>query len=191
MPPGWKRQWHIGIRVGSKLCAFFGGTPTELRVRRNTLPVAEWNFLCVHKDLRARGLAPALFTEMRRRCNLDGVWQAVFTGSDVIPTPVSSCPFYHRTLNWQKLYDVGFTYLPRNSTPEQEVEKQALPKTTVTEGLRHMEARDVGAVTSLLHQQLAKFSIAPQFKEVEVEHWLLHKGSADERFIWTYVVEVC
>jgi hypothetical protein len=36
MPPGWKREWHIGVRVSSnkKLVAFISGVPIHLRVRK-------------------------------------------------------------------------------------------------------------------------------------------------------------
>jgi hypothetical protein len=36
MPPGWLREWHIGVRVSSnkKLVAFISGVPIHLRVRK-------------------------------------------------------------------------------------------------------------------------------------------------------------
>jgi hypothetical protein len=35
-PPGWQREWHIGVRVSSnrKLVAFISGVPIHLRVRQ-------------------------------------------------------------------------------------------------------------------------------------------------------------
>jgi hypothetical protein len=36
MPPGWKKEWHIGVRVSSnkKLVAFISGVPMHIRVRK-------------------------------------------------------------------------------------------------------------------------------------------------------------
>ena len=36
MPPGWHKEWHIGVRVSSnrKLVAFISGVPIHLRVRQ-------------------------------------------------------------------------------------------------------------------------------------------------------------
>jgi glycylpeptide N-tetradecanoyltransferase len=35
MPPGWHKEWHIGVRVASnkKLVAFISGVPITLKVR--------------------------------------------------------------------------------------------------------------------------------------------------------------
>lgn len=52
---------------------------------------SEVNYLCVHKKLRSRRLAPVLIKEVTRQCNLLGTFQAIYTGGVVIPTPVSTC----------------------------------------------------------------------------------------------------
>jgi len=51
--------------------------------------MAEINFLCVHKKLRDKRLAPTLIKEITRRVNLTNVWQAFFTSGDVFPHPFS------------------------------------------------------------------------------------------------------
>src|SRR5690606_4817656 len=99
MPPGWKKEWHVGIRSGAKLCAFISAIPTDMRVRNNTMASAEVNFLCIHKKLRGKRLAPVLIKEITRRVNLEGVWQAIYTGGVVLPKPVSTCRYYHRAIN--------------------------------------------------------------------------------------------
>lgn len=108
-PPGYHQEWHIGVRVKSnnKLVAFISGVPISLRVRGKYvsvtlhLPVvsrnasvftaAEINYLCVHKKLRSKRLAPVLIKEVTRRCHLKGVFQAIYTAGLVLPTPVSTC----------------------------------------------------------------------------------------------------
>jgi hypothetical protein len=39
--PGWKAQWHVGVRVTTsrKLVAFISGSPISLRVRQNTVGI--------------------------------------------------------------------------------------------------------------------------------------------------------
>lgn len=76
--------------------------------------MAEINFLCVHKRLRSKRLAPVLIKEVTRRVNLCGacsrrwllslahvrrlisglclradMWQAVYTAGVVLPRPVT------------------------------------------------------------------------------------------------------
>lgn len=74
--------------------------------------MAEINYLCVHKKLRTKRLAPVLIKEITRRVNLTGVFQAIYTAGVVIPRPISTATYYHRSLNAKKLVEVGFNSLP-------------------------------------------------------------------------------
>lgn len=53
--------------------------------------MVEINFLCVHKKLRSKRVAPVLIREITRRVNLEGIFQAVYTAGVVLPKPVSTC----------------------------------------------------------------------------------------------------
>ena len=190
--PGWKAQWHVGVRVTTsrKLVAFISGIPVSLRVRENTLNCSEINFLCIHKKLRSKRLTPVLIKEITRRCNLEETWNAIYTAGIVLPKPVSTCRYYHRSLDWLKLHEVGFSPLPANSTKPRMITKYHLPNATKQPGLREMEHKDIKQVFSLLTRYLARFEIAPVFTKAEVEHWFLHKdGPGAERVVWAYVVE--
>ncbi|EKD21807.1 Glycylpeptide N-tetradecanoyltransferase [Drepanopeziza brunnea f. sp. 'multigermtubi' MB_m1] len=192
MCPGWTKEWHVGIRASAsqKLVAFISAIPVALRVRKKTLHASEVNFMCVHKKLRSKRMAPVLIKEITRRCYLLKTWQAIYTGGVVLPKPVSTCRYFHRSLDWQKLNDVGFSPLPANSKPSYQVRKYALPDHTSTKNLRPIEARDVDGVLSLLQRYLEKFDMAPVFTREEVEHWLLNKrDDADDKVVWGYVVE--
>jgi len=191
MSPGWKKEWHVGIRTGDTLCAFIGAIPAEMRVRDKIIHGSEVNFLCVHKKLRGKRLAPVLIKEITRRINLEGTWQAIYTGGVVLPRPVSTCRYFHRALNWMKLYEVGFSSCPANSKPSFQVRKYNVPEQTSTRGLRELEAKDLDVVHDLVARYLKRFDLTPVFSREETEHWLLHKRDAPgEQVIWSYVVEV-
>ncbi len=53
--------------------------------------MVEINFLCVHKKLRSKRVAPVLIREITRRVNMTGIFQAVYTAGVVLPKPVSTC----------------------------------------------------------------------------------------------------
>lgn len=112
--------------------------------------MAEINFLCVHKRLRDRRLAPVLIKEVTRRVNLCDVWQAVYTAGVVLPMPVAQCRYFHRSLNPKKLIEVGFSPLPPKMTLAQTIKALKLPAHTSTPGFRPMERTDVRQVTRLL-----------------------------------------
>ncbi|EEB94422.1 hypothetical protein MPER_06766, partial [Moniliophthora perniciosa FA553] len=71
-PPGYFKEWHVGVRVKSnkKLVAFISGVPLLIRVRKHQFMAAEINYLCVHKKLRAKRLAPVLIKEETRQVHL-------------------------------------------------------------------------------------------------------------------------
>lgn len=112
-PPGYFPDWHVGVRsiANGKLLAFITGVPAHVRVHNSVRHMAEINFLCVHKKLRHKRLAPVLIKEITRRVNLESIWQAVYTAGVVIPTPVARCRYWHRSINPKKLVEVNPQYI--------------------------------------------------------------------------------
>lgn len=192
MSPGWRKEWHIGIRASQsrKLVAFISGVPCTLRVRKSHVQCSEINFLCVHKKLRSKRLAPVLIREVTRRCNLLGIWQAIYTGGILLPTPVSTCRYYHRALDWPKLHEVGFSPLPPGSTKQRMTLRMKLPTETSIKGLREMALKDVDAVLDLLKRYLATMDMAQEFTRDEVQHWLVNEEpEIKNKVVYSYVVE--
>ena len=191
--PGWRKEWHIGVRATTKtrkLLAFISAVPMTLRVRSKVLNSSEVNFLCIHKQLRSKRLAPVLIEEITRRCYQVGVFQAIYTAGTVLPKPVSSCRYFHRPLDWLKLYEVGFSALPRGSTPNRQVTRNHVSSKTSLPGLRPMETRDIDAVHNLLQRYLKRFAMAPEFSKEEFKHMFTHDEMiCPEQVVWTYVVE--
>lgn len=127
-PPDWRKEWqvsiaffyfhmnlilmllyrHAGVRVtkSGRLIAFISAIPATIRIYEKQLKVVEINFLCVHKKLRSKRLAPVLIREITRRVNLTGIFQAVYTAGVVLPKPVTTCRYWHRSLNPRKLIEV-------------------------------------------------------------------------------------
>ncbi|WFD45158.1 glycylpeptide N-tetradecanoyltransferase [Malassezia psittaci] len=196
--PGYDKSWHVGVRVVStnKLVAFIAGIPQELRVRDVSRQAVEINFLCVHKKLRSKRFAPVLIKEVTRRCNLKGIFQAIYTVGSDLPTPVSCARYYHRTLNAPKLLEIGFSAVPQGMSREAHIGRFALPSNTQMNGLREMRKSDVPRVAQLLRRFLRRFDMAPRYTDEEVGHLLLSgkgeesSGSLREgQVTWTYVVE--
>ncbi|XP_044494888.1 glycylpeptide N-tetradecanoyltransferase 1-like [Mangifera indica] len=186
-PPGFFKSWHIGVRVKSskKLVAFITGVPAKIRVHNKIVTMAEINFLCVHKKLRSKRLAPVLIKEVTRRVHLENIWQAAFTAGVTIPTPVTTAQYWHRSLNPKKLIDVGFSKLGARMTMSRTIKLHKLPESPLTPGFRVMLPHDVPAVTRLLRKYLRQFAIAPEFSENDVEHWLLPKVDV----VYSFLVE--
>ncbi|KAK8864148.1 glycylpeptide N-tetradecanoyltransferase [Kwoniella newhampshirensis] len=196
--PGYVPDWHIGVRVQKtgKLIAFISGIKVEIRVRSKTFDAAEVNFICVHKKLRSKRLAPVLIKEVTRRINLANVWQAIYTAGVVLPTPIGTCRYFHRNLNPPKLVDIGFSPLPRSMTIARLVRQYAVPTHPRIAGFREMTHADVPQVGDLLRKYLERFDVIQTFsKDEDVEHWFLSgqgtnvDGKRAGQVVWAYVVE--
>ncbi|KAF1990340.1 N-myristoyl transferase [Aulographum hederae CBS 113979] len=190
--PGWTKEWHIGVRTtgSNKLVAFISGIPMSIRVRANILSCSEINFLCIHKKLRSKRLAPELIKEVTRRCYIANVYQAIYTGGVILPTPVSTCRYFHRSLDWEKLFEVGFSPLPPGSTKTRQVSKYKLPTDPLTPNLRPMKREDAKQVLDLLTRYLQRSDLTQMFNKEEVVHWLMYQQRpSDEQVVWSYVVE--
>ena len=151
--PGYNKEWHVGVRVSKtkKLFAFISGTPGKLNINDKTIKIASVNYLCVNKKLRAKRLAPVLIKEVTRRINLSGVWQALFTAGIVVPRPVSTCSYYHRSVNPKKLIEAGFSALGSGETMAQHIKRQKVPgegEINLEEGyfVREMATKDISKV---------------------------------------------
>ncbi|XP_045071492.1 glycylpeptide N-tetradecanoyltransferase 1 isoform X2 [Coregonus clupeaformis] len=188
-PPGWLPQWHFGVRVNTnqKLVGFIAAVPINIRIYDTEKRMVQVHFLCVHKKLRSKRMTPVLIREVTRRVNLQRVYQAVYTASGVLPKPVATCRYWHRSLNTRKLIEVNFpiSSLRGNMTVQRALKLNRLLEAPKTAGLRPMTRGDVKGVHMLLQGYLKKYHLTPVLSQEEVEHWLLPR----ENVIDTYVVE--
>ncbi|EEB19465.1 glycylpeptide N-tetRadecanoyltransferase, putative [Pediculus humanus corporis] len=184
-PPGWKKEWHVGVRVekNDRLVGFISAIPAQLRVYNRTQQMVEINFLCVHKKLRSKRVAPVLIREITRRVNLHGIFQAVYTAGVVLPKPVGTCRYWHRSLNPKKLIEVKFSHLSRNMTMQRTLKLYRLPDTTKTPGFRKMVPDDILEVHKLLNKYLERFDLVPVFTVEEVRHWFTPQSGIVDAFV--------
>lgn len=185
MPTGWNSKWHCGVRARSgKLVAFIAAIPATIRVYDKTVQMVEINFLCVHKKLRSKRLAPVLIREITRRVNQAGIFQATFTAGIVIPKPVGACRYWHRSLNPKKLIESKFSHLSKNMTLHRTIKLYRLPENPQY-ALKPMSKANLESAFTLLTEYLKKFDIVPIFSPDEFEHFFLPR----EDVIYSYVIE--
>lgn len=185
-PPGYIHDLHVGVRVNTgkkKLVGFITGIPAHMKVYDDDIKMVEINFLCVHKKLRSKRLAPVLIKEITRRVNLTNVWQAVYTAGVVLPKPVARNRYYHRSLNPKKLIEIGFSRLQQRMTISRLIKLYRLPKDPVTPGIRPMQPKDVPQCCSMLNAYLASFKLRQFFTEEEFSHWLLPLPNVVSSFV--------
>ena len=185
LPPGYNKDWLFGVRGGkkNKLFGFISAIPVHMNINGKDIKMAEVNFLCVHKSLREKRLAPTLIKEVTRRVNRTNVWQAIYTAGTVIPSPIGAATYWHRSLNPNKLLDVGFSHLPHGIPKARYLKLQKIGNPENIEGLRVMEKKDVKAVHKLLNKYLSQFSLHIQFTVEEIAHFFLPRENVIESFV--------
>uniref|UniRef100_A0A915CTN1 Glycylpeptide N-tetradecanoyltransferase n=1 Tax=Ditylenchus dipsaci TaxID=166011 RepID=A0A915CTN1_9BILA len=187
MAPGWFGDWHCGVRAvnSSKLLAFISAVPATIRIYKEALKMVEINFLCVHKKLRSKRVAPVLIREITRRVNLKGIFQATFTAGIIIPKPVGACRYWHRSLNPKKLIETNFSHVGKNMTLQRTLKFYKLPEEPRVNGLKKMESRHVSSAFSLLNNYLKKYDMAPVFAEDEFKHFFVPRDNV----VYSFVIE--
>lgn len=107
----------------------------------------------------------------------------MYTAGVVIPKPVGTCRYWHRSLNPRKLVDVKFSHLSRNMTMQRTIKLYKLPEDHKLQGFRQMEKKDVKKVTKLLNQYLNQFDLVPHYTQEEVAHWFLPRFEVVDAFV--------
>ena len=150
-----------------------------------TVMCAEINFLCVHKDLRTKRLAPVLIKEVTRRINLCNIWQAIYTAGALIPTPITGATYWHRNLNPKKLLEVKFSHKSAKMTMASYLKLHSLPNEGPWPELRLMEADDVPQVTQIINKYLENVKVHIVFSEEEIRHFMLPRPGV----VYSYVYD--
>lgn len=183
--PGTLPDMIFGVRGGkkNKLFGFIAAIPIRISVNGKEIEMVEINFLCVHKQLRTKRLAPILIKEVTRRTNRRNVWQAAYTAGVMLPTPFGDTTYFHRCINTKKVVEINFFHLPQGTTMNRFVKRQKLPDAPKLLGIRPMEKRDVPQVHKLLNEYLAQFKVHVVFSLEEVEHYFLPRENVIESYV--------
>ncbi|XP_039288716.1 glycylpeptide N-tetradecanoyltransferase 1 [Nilaparvata lugens] len=159
-PPGWRKEWHCGVRVtkSGRLVGFISAIPATLNIYKSAQKMVEINFLCVHKKLRLKRVAPVLIREITRRVNQTGIFQAVYTAGVVLPKPIGTCRSVSICVNLELVYYfICVSHMYGNPS--------------------------ISFFVVLLLQYLSRFDLVPLFSEEEFRHWFLPQAGIVDTFV--------
>ncbi|TKC35731.1 hypothetical protein EI555_010221, partial [Monodon monoceros] len=154
-----------------KLVGFIIAIPENIRIYDTEKKMVEINFLCVHKKLHSKRVAPVLMREITQRVHLEDIFQAVYTAG------------MHRSLNPRKLIEVKFSHLSRNMTMQRTMKFYQLPEIPKTAGPQPMGKKDIPIVHRLLTWYLKQFHHMPVRSQEEVEHWFYLQENITDTFV--------
>jgi glycylpeptide N-tetradecanoyltransferase len=184
--PGYSDDLHLGVRVTGKqkLMGFIACIPLNLRLYDTVVKNAEINFLCVHKKLRNKRLAPVMIREIIRRGNLQNIWQGVYTSNNTFYRCVAKTRYYHRIIDVKNCVDLGFTSPPERSSLAKYIQGNKLPMETLHK-IRPLTEKDVPGGMEILSKYLSKMDVCQQFDEKDFAHWFLPRDNV----IYSYIVD--
>lgn len=109
--------------------------------------------------------------------------QAVYTAGVVLPVPVASARYYHRSLNPKKLVNVGFSRISPRMTMARMIKLYKVPATP-KHNFVEMTEEHVDGVHKLLTNYLeSKFLLHVNFSKEDVAHWLLPRQSVINTYV--------
>ncbi|KAK2963855.1 putative Glycylpeptide N-tetradecanoyltransferase [Blattamonas nauphoetae] len=187
--PGTVKEYKCGVRVAgtSTMVAFISAVPTVVAVGGGEIKAVIIDFLCVHKSLREKRLAPVLIKEITRRVNLRGTFQAVYTAGTVIPTPYTAAHYYHRSISVEKLLDVHFTGIPKMMNVPRLKKLYRVEDAVETPGWRKFRGGDAPVVREKLNEYLrSNFKVAQLFKTDED---VIHSFKPRPNIVYSFVAE--
>jgi len=148
------------------------------------------NFLCVHKNLRDKRLAPLLIKELIRYGFANKICSmAIFSSAKNLPIPkIQTLRIYSRYLSPLKLLKNHFISLPSTytkfSNPIEMFEKTfKLHSDIQNPRIRKYQDSDLKKVYLLYLQIQNNHSVVPIFTEKELSYWIQPRGNT----VYTYV----
>jgi len=182
--PGFQAEWFLGVRLKSnrKLVACIMGTPITVRIYDKEVKSSGINFLCIHPKLRNHRLTPILIYTVSREIVLKDRYHSIYTGSKLLPTPISTTQFYHRYLNVKNLYEMNFFPLRTNVTLSMMIKTYRLPEQTKYEWVP-LTLKDVPQITNLIQKYFCKFDVVPVWSPEEITHYFLPRDGILKTYV--------
>ena len=115
--PGFKKEWILGIKYKDKYMGFISAIQVKISISDEKsnenviMNIAQVDFMCVHKNLRNKKMAPILIKEITRRLQLEGLQSAIYTGTKELSKPLSYSAYYVRYLNLENLFKNNYILL--------------------------------------------------------------------------------
>lgn len=188
-------KWVIGndgmvlailLEKNNALCGLVSVTFEDVTVFESTQKFAVVNFLCIHPTYRGKKMVFSLLDEITRRVVQKGINQGCFTTERCIPTPVTTLRYYHRPLNYLKLFKLGFVDLESEKLPNKKNPENIqrllnivgkMPSNYILMEEKHMET-----VLKIYNSYIKRYNIYVNYNIEKLKLLLLNK------FVKSYVI---
>ena len=177
-------KWHLVLveSANKKIRGFIAATPTMVNIKGKVIKTAIINLLCVDKSLKSKRFAPVLISELKRRVNLRGVAQAIYSIKKIYPTPMIQVPYFHRIIDVKTLLKAGYLTLSSKMTQKTMEKMHSLHEISVPY-FRQFRKKDKKAVAELLNSAYSGCEIAPVFDENNASYMFAPQKEMMQAFV--------
>lgn len=168
LQPNYIKDLHIGIKYNNKLVATIFGIPTQVNVYDKSFITSDINFLCNHKSIRHKRLAPVLIKEITRRSTLYNIKQGYYTATLDLPNKLTMGTYYHRPINVKKLVEIEHMEKP--------VSMKKYKPTNLTINMRPIENKDIVVCFNKFSEYNKKYKIYPILTLEQFKHKFLNNN---------------
>lgn len=148
------------------LVGFISGTIIDLVINGMKNKFMEINLLCVHKDMRSKGIAPLLIKEITRRSVIFGIQTAIYTIGKKVTKPFAITHYNNIFLNIEKLKQCKFI----NENYTKPLTLYHINNVKDTYIIRKIEERDIPQLKVLINKFMKKYKVHQHFNDKELRY---------------------
>lgn len=168
--PNYNREFTLAITGNDKLVGFCAAIPNKsYQMGKEVLTVAEVNFLCVHRKLKKKRMAPILMRSIINVLALHKIKYAVWDTSTCLTQPLVSQRVYNRIIDVLQLMDKEFIQFDDNVNADSILNTVHIPK-KVTGTFVKMEEEHLTGALKVLNTQFDQYTYHPVFSQEEFKY---------------------
>lgn len=184
-----KATWFIGVKSEKNgiLVGLITARPVIYQIDEKYIQTFTVDFLCTHKQLRGKHLAPVLVKEMYRRL---GTFQydigAYFVANAHLPfnSTVKTSQILFRPLTMEKISKTLFSSVPPDQLARLRVKYENIQPTNDLQLIRFANTEDVPMMMNIYEEYCQKYRLSHTMNREEFEHYFL----PNNEMIFTYVI---
>ena len=183
-----RSTWFVGVRSKNGiLVGLITARPIIYQIDEKYIQTFTVDFLCTHKQLRGKGLAPVLVKEMYRRlATFQYDIGASFVANTHLPfnTTVKTSQIVFRPLTMEKISKTLFSSVPPEQLEKLKLKYENIQPTNDLQLIRFANTEDVPMMMNIYEDYCQKYRLSHTMNREEFEHYFV----PNNEMIFTYVI---
>jgi glycylpeptide N-tetradecanoyltransferase len=179
LAPNVTRAELLVLKYNDKILGTVAYTVKHMKVGNTDKDFGEVTFLCVHPKYRTaqqpknkkQQMVHLLIDEAIRRIVKGGATLGVFTTSKYIPTPSAAIRYFHRPLNYRKLFKHQFTILDGDTD---KIHERFVDHVAPYDYYHNASVEDMDKIFDLYNEYNKRHNLYVQYTKEQLQHYLFN-----------------